>query len=1026
VRALVLPDEDRFVVPEVWRAAFHPRRGGLPGPDRPVPEDPAARFRDWLRSERTTEHRAKVLSPDRDLLPDPVLLAEGERCLRAWLDLDDPGDEATPLGSAAAVLLTLTTSRFTDPDAGYAVDAWIARYGVEYAARVLGELAELAVGNGRGFWRPNPAVATESSGGWRSVDLQALFVTAYALRVRLATVTDEEFDRAAEVLGGYRTSPIRRITTSYLAPTRVDWVDADCAEVAGWEDERSLCGMLLLSASSARHLDQLRGHVSSWLFGYDRAANLGTVLDGVGPAASPALADPVYLQLFKLCDENFSRRERMGPEGFRLLAATPTDEAVRLLCRTAIGARRVRLGALLKSGVLTRFPVRAVRVLVELESAPPATSHNKYLERDEALNPDERAVYADLLGRVLLTDPRLLPAVADTLPAAVRDRAHEVVAAGGAGLGVGFAGLLDRHHEARYRNILESADEEKRTVAALAALPSDDAFGLLVDRVERPYVRPALLTAAQRDPGRALRVLLVKAADDDAGTVAELLRNHVLAHPDVVGDGPEFARAAAILAEERGTAGTTPMVLAAPSRGRAARTPEWLVLPALPTVTLKTGDPLSEDAVRQLCALLAASKIAAPHPGVAEVRALCEPGSLAAFGWAVFDQWRAARYPPRSTLGMVALALLGDDSAVPALVELFPSWARGSSGRVRTGMDVLEAIGTEGALRELHRLARKAQTAGFRQQAEQRLARAAAARGLSPDELADRMVPDLGLDADARTVLDYGPRRFTVTFDALFTPHLADEHGARLSRMPKPVATDDAELAAAARSHYTALKKEAQTVALERTRALELAMVDGRRWSAPDFRRFFVEHPLMWQLAHRLLWATFDERGAAVTAFRPAEDRTFADLDDKVLDLAEDATVGIAHPWHFAADREVWTAVFGDYEVIQPFAQLGRELFEPDQARLDGLVGRAVVSRRLWVLANRGWRFEDGNSSLVRDWPDGATVQLGFLGFSYQDPDHEEKLTGVHIRTTGPITTIADLTPIAASEVLRDVTYLLA
>ena len=38
-------------------------------------------------------------------------------------------------------------------------------------------------------------------------------------------------------------------------------------------------------------------------------------------------------------------------------------------------------------------------------------------------------------------------------------------------------------------------------------------------------------------------------------------------------------------------------------------------------------------------------------------------------------------------------------------------------------------------------------------------------RDLTPEELADRLVPDLGLDADGSLTLDFGPRAFRVGFD---------------------------------------------------------------------------------------------------------------------------------------------------------------------------------------------------------------------------------------------------------------------
>ena len=47
----VLPDEDTWVLPDAWRQALHPRRGGHPAPERlPAPEA-AEKIREWLRSD---------------------------------------------------------------------------------------------------------------------------------------------------------------------------------------------------------------------------------------------------------------------------------------------------------------------------------------------------------------------------------------------------------------------------------------------------------------------------------------------------------------------------------------------------------------------------------------------------------------------------------------------------------------------------------------------------------------------------------------------------------------------------------------------------------------------------------------------------------------------------------------------------------------------------------------------------------------------------------------------------------------
>ncbi|MFC7533888.1 DUF4132 domain-containing protein [Actinoplanes sp. GCM10030250] len=1026
----VLPDEDAWVLPPAWRQGLHHRRGGQVVPD-PIPTGADVRLRDRLSSESVVKTRRRM--SERTVIFDEALVAAGHRYLDGWESDTDPD----PRGAAVAAMLTSSRHGGT---ARELVDLWVSRSGIEFTTRVAVELIGLITTGA--LWAVDPVPVKNYERMWRGNDLEGFYWLAAVVRSRLAVASDADYERATEILERCRTTPVGRIATSYLIPTRLDWVDADVAMAAewaadetggerfGWGDHRHLVCVLLLAASRVSHLEQLRGTFRLSLFGLETAGIVGTFMEGVGPDAAPFVADPFYRDLLWLHLGKPSRRDRLNAETVRLLAAVPTDEAFRTLLRETVEARRNRAGLLLKSGALTRFPVRALRILSEREPVHP--------------------LYTDLLGGLVLGEPRLLPAAAPSLPAPVLARAEEIVATGGAGIGSTWVRLLRRRGPQGQE--LDTADDEKRAIAALAAVPTEEALGLVVDHIDVKYFRPAFLTAAKRDPRLALRVLEAKAEGSEVAP--ELLRDHLLTYPEVASHGvashgavpdgvvpdgvvpdgvvPDGVVSDGVVSHGVASAGVTPEVLAVPPRranGRAIRVPdlpEWLVVPRLPAVVLRdSGEVLSGEAARALCGLLAVSKIAEAAPGIADVRALCEPEHLAAFAWEIFEQWQAAQYPAKSNLAMVALALFGDDSTVPGLVALFPSWAS-SSMRVRTGMDVLAAIGTDLALTHLNRLSRKARTAGFRRFAEERLRAVATARSLRPEELADRIVPDLGLGDDGRTTLDYGPRRFTVSLDEQLQPLLTDQAGKAFSRLPRPAAADDRPLAAASYQRFAELKKDLKTLGAERTRALEEAMVMARRWAAPDFQRFLVRHPLMWQLTRRLLWATFDERGAVIATFRAAEDRTFADVDDKTWILDGEATVGLAHPWHFAAERSAWAELFADYAIIQPFPQVGRELFTAADADPASWAGAPVEGRKLFTLTALGWDFSSGHGALFRYWPGSRTAEIGFgPGYHWQDPDAPQHLTGVRVLNGGgQPAAFTDLGPIAVSEVIRDVRYL--
>ncbi|MCQ0014009.1 DUF4132 domain-containing protein [Actinomadura madurae] len=241
----------------------------------------------------------------------------------------------------------------------------------------------------------------------------------------------------------------------------------------------------------------------------------------------------------------------------------------------------------------------------------------------------------------------------------------------------------------------------------------------------------------------------------------------------------------------------------------------------------------------------------------------------------------------------------------------------GGYGRAVHGLGVLAEIGGDVALTHISGIARKSKHKGLRAEAERRLEAVAKRERLTPDQLADRLVPRFGLDSAGTLTLDYGPRRFVVGFDEQLRPTVADENGRPRTSLPKPGAKDDPDLAPAAHKRFAELKKDVRAVASGEVARLESSMVMGRAWTRAEFAEFLVGHPLMWHLARRLVWLSGDR------AFRIAEDRTFADLDDDAVELPEAATVQIAHPLRLGDSLGAWSELFADYEILQPFPQLG-------------------------------------------------------------------------------------------------------
>ncbi|GAA0486528.1 hypothetical protein Ade02nite_10340 [Paractinoplanes deccanensis] len=478
--------------------------------------------------------------------------------------------------------------------------------------------------------------------------------------------------------------------------------------------------------------------------------------------------------------------------------------------------------------------------------------------------------------------------------------------------------------------------------------------------------------------------------------------------------------------------------------------PAWAVPGLLPPVRLRDGaGALPAEAVTNLVTILAISRLGEPYPGLAAVREACEPESLAEFGWGLFQRWQSGGGVAKENWALSALGLIGDDETVRRLTPLILAWpGEGLHARAVTGVGILAAIGSDVALMRLHGIAQRAKFKGLKTAANDKMAEVAAGLGLSAEQLADRLVPDFGLDASGSLRLDYGGREFTVGFDEQLRPYVADGAGKRLKALPKPGARDDAELAPAAYKQFSALKKDVRTVATDQVRRLERAMVTGRRWSAGEWGQLFVEHPLLWHIVRRLVWQVWDAEGKPLGAIRVAEDRSLSTVDDDETTLPDDAIVGVAHPLHLGDDLAAWSELFADYEILQPFPQLGRQTYEltGDEAgtsRLARFEGVTVPTTKLLGLERRGWRREapqDGGVQGRFELAVAAGVEVAVeidpgIAVGYIDEFPEQKITMVmlhngtgnrwHHDPHGQIA-LGTLDPVVASEIIRDLTEVTA
>ncbi|HQC79478.1 MAG TPA: DUF4132 domain-containing protein [Accumulibacter sp.] len=603
-------------------------------------------------------------------------------------------------------------------------------------------------------------------------------------------------------------------------------------------------------------------------------------------------------------------------------------------------------------------------------------------------------------------------------------------------------------------------------IAGLTALQAVDAHDIAPFAarafVQLKKARPLAIAWLKNHPRAAVFGLLPDAVGQPgtARNTAEFALRWLLTNVDSAKAALEDA-VAAHAAQEARVADAVRQVLARDPLdqfpAKIAKLPGWLIPASLYRPRLKNGAALPDEAMIALAEMLSFCNSESLYAGIARVRADCDAESLAAFAWDLFSTWLGEGAPGKENWALRAIGWLGDDDSARRLTPLIRKWpGEAAHARAVTGLDVLADIGSDVALMHLNGIAEKLKFKGLQEKAREKIAAIAEARDLTPEELADRLAPDFDLDERGGLDLDFGPRRFRVGFDEFLKPWVKDPAGVRLKELPKPNKSDDATRAAEAVARWSALKKDARTVASLQLTRLEALLASGRRIAPAVFDTFFARHPLIRHLAQRLVWGVHagdDALAAPRTLFRLTEDLTCADENDEPVrvDFSPDAptAIGLVHPLHLSAEQKAaWGALFGDYEIAQPFPQLGRDTYALTEAerpldKLSRFAGAKVESKRMRGMASRGWQLGDAQDGGCIFWvqreialADGhrtwAVLEFGD-GLLAGAADYEEDY-----QTLGDLSLgddgfrwgntvkhpFAALGPVAASELLRDLSQL--
>jgi len=329
----------------------------------------------------------------------------------------------------------------------------------------------------------------------------------------------------------------------------------------------------------------------------------------------------------------------------------------------------------------------------------------------------------------------------------------------------------------------------------------------------------------------------------------------------------------------------------------------------------------------------------------------------------LFDRWLAAGAEAKKRWVLYAASIHGGNAIIERLKHQIKEWPKQARGMIACeAVRALSLNPLPQALLTVDGIARKFKYRQVKTAAENALLFAAKQRGISREELADQIVPDLGFDEKMERKFDYGERKFRVTITPALEIEVFDEKGKKLKNLPAPGKKDDEKRAAAAYEEFKQMKKQMKEVVASQKLRLEQTLFSARCWSVEAWKQLFVKNPIMHQFAIGLIWGVYKGE-KLVQSFRYMEDGSFnTQGEEEYLLPVETEKIGLVHPIELSEeDLKAWKQQLEDYEIIQPFLQLERPVFtleeeELSQRKLSRFSGRVINDMSLGSrLTGAGW-----------------------------------------------------------------------
>lgn len=342
----------------------------------------------------------------------------------------------------------------------------------------------------------------------------------------------------------------------------------------------------------------------------------------------------------------------------------------------------------------------------------------------------------------------------------------------------------------------------------------------------------------------------------------------------------------------------------------------------LPPLHYTTGQTLSADEVRFLLYRMSRVKEMCSDMEARYILQFLDKTKSGPFGMALIKTFMDKGAKPELKWMMALAALVGDDAVVDKIRITINRWMDENRYKMAEhGVGALALHGSDKALRWVEWYSRKYRTkkANVGTAALQALETAATELGITIHELGDRIVPDFGFEGLFKH-FKIDNEEYRAFIDSNFKIAFFNDDNKKLKAIP---AAADAAL----KEEFKAIGKEVRDIVKSQSSRLEYYLIIQRKWTYGNWQKFFLNNPVMFIYATKLLWGVYDEKGNLLSAFTCSEDTSLMDVNSDEISLNDEDTIGIVHPSQMTAESlQQWKQVFYDASIDPVFPQLERKM----------------------------------------------------------------------------------------------------